>query len=374
MPDRATKAVTPRFVRNLRWLGRQAAVMELAAPSRRRVAYVGADDLRNVGDGASYEAYRTLLPSLRLWRHVVTADPRMLRAVRPVNRRSRLRAALLGGGTLIGREPYRVGLQRLADMGNPPLHMVGTGVEDPDYRPQRTNREQLERWGRLLARAETGIVVRGPRSAEILADVGLEATVIGDPVLTFASGTSPDGYEDGLLGINLAWFNNLWGGDSRAVIDVLVAVARASVRSGWRVRLFPMSPTDLPAVRDAAAAIGGGASIYRGSLAREPLSAALARCHVLAGERLHALVLAANASVPMIAIEYRPKCGDFMRSVDRTAYVMRTDRLDVAQLAAMVQDVGDRRDEQASALSQVVAAHRRAIEAHARRVRLAVMR
>ena len=47
-------------------------------------------------------------------------------------------------------------------------------------------------------------------------------------------------------------------------------------------------------------------------------------CTVVVAERLHAMVLAAGAGTPFIALEYQPKCRDFTASVDGRTSVKKT--------------------------------------------------
>src|SRR5680860_115273 len=65
--------------------------------------------------------------------------------------------------------------------------------------------------------------------------------------------------------------------------------------------------------------------------AYDDLEAALslmASADLVVAARLHAAVLAAAASTPFVALEYRPKVMDFARSVGFEDLTLRTDQMD----------------------------------------------
>ena len=48
--------------------------------------------------------------------------------------------------------------------------------------------------------------------------------------------------------------------------------------------------------------------------------------------KLHAGFLAAAANVPLVSLEYQPKCRDFAASIGWEEFVIRTDRLQTGRL------------------------------------------
>ena len=84
------------------------------------------------------------------------------------------------------------------------------------------------------------------------------------------------------------------------------------------------------------------------------------------GQKLHATVLACVNRVPSVMIEYRPKCRDFMASLDLERYVIRTDEFRAQSAAAMIEELRLERDVVVEALRQGVAGYRARQEAVAR--------
>ena len=50
------------------------------------------------------------------------------------------------------------------------------------------------------------------------------------------------------------------------------------------------------------------------------------------GMKLHATILATCAFVPSLMLEYRPKCRDYMRSIDQEDATVRTDQFDAGSV------------------------------------------
>ncbi len=162
----------------------------------------------------------------------------------------------------------------------------------------------------------------GPRSAELLSDIGLDVEVSGDPALLLPR---PDGVpEDGLIGVNLGFGDDLWGHNPvRLAEEISVAVKQLSSQ-GYRFVGILMNPEDREwtegALNDIAADI---------VLPADPAAAAreLARCSVAITSRLHAGILASLSDTPVISLEYQPKCRDFALSIDDERSLIRTDEL-----------------------------------------------
>jgi polysaccharide pyruvyl transferase WcaK-like protein len=214
-----------------------------------------------------------------------------------------------------------------------------------------SERHELPKWRGLL-RHFGDVTVRGPRSAELLADVGIQSRVVGDPALLLdpAEGTIGAAItgetatrERGtggapLLGVNLGVSDDLWGHDQAHVVDEVAVALKKLAQSGWRFRALVVNPADRPdAVRCGRMA---GLSAERWDIvdAAEPQAylRAVEPCRLLIAERLHAGVLAARMGVPPITLEYQPKCRDFLRSVGLERLGLRTDALSADALLDLV--------------------------------------
>ena len=331
-----------------------------------------------MGDEASFEGYRRALPQ---WSFADAPSARALRLVARVNRAS-VSGGALGGGTLIGWPHFRHAFTQLFEDGVSRRGlMLGTGVEEPAFhgrngylttalerehgrRGAAALRCELEAWTQVLARLPS-VAVRGPRSVEVLREVGIEAQAVGDPALLVGDEAATGDVEDRVAGLNVGRSNGLWGDDESAVVEAAVGVARTLLGRGWKVVLVPLSPADPPMLARIASALDGRARVFAAYRQLDDLLDVLRRCHVFVGEKLHSVVLATAVNVPTLALEYHPKCRDFQLSVGRADYIVRTDRLDPDAIMDRLDDLAERRDTHAAEIVRATAVLRQSLRAAA---------
>jgi polysaccharide pyruvyl transferase WcaK-like protein len=203
-------------------------------------------------------------------------------------------------------------------------YAIGVGVEDPVFigRNSGSEKGELKRWLPILSEFRT-VSVRGPRSAELLSDIGLNVEVSGDPALLLPR---PDvAPEDGLIGVNLGFGDDdLWGQDPAKVSEEMSAAIRQLSAQGYRFVGILMNRDDR---RWTELALNGtGADIVHPADA-SAAAHELARCSVAIVSRLHAGILASLSDTPAVALEYLPKCRDFALSIDDERSLLRTDTL-----------------------------------------------
>jgi polysaccharide pyruvyl transferase len=323
--------------------------------------YLGWAGQGNLGDDLMYAAHRQALRPVALTAAPVASIEARLGPLARVPGGVRVKGMLLGGGTLFGRADWRARIEATrAFTGAAPWMALGVGVEDAEFAAGRrfTDADELGRWAELAAEWPV-LGVRGPRSAELLAAHGLTAPVTGDPALLLAGLRPPAAVRERLLGVSLAVPEARWGDAARsaAVID---AALDGLAAEGWRFRFFEFSRWDRERTAAARSRLGARAAAFAGGDVAALLRA-LGECHVVLGERLHAVVMAAAAATPAIGVEYRPKLRDFLRSVDRGALAVRTDG-PAPDLRAAVLDLAERRDAESAHL--VAAVDARAARLH----------
>lgn len=298
------------------------------------IAYVGWHRRGNLGDDAIYDAVRSQLPGATFLDVPCSAWQTMRSHATGLNRSLRRSTQVVGGGTIAGRSQWRRlinrGLALTRDNGS---YAIGIGVEDPVFvgRNAGSGKGELKRWAPILSEFHT-VSVRGPRSAELLSDIGLNVEVSGDPALLLPR---PDVVpEDGLIGVNLGFGDDLWGHDPMRLADEVSRAMKQLASQGYRFTGILMNPEDRRwteiALTDIAAEIV--LPVDAEAAARE-----LARCSVAIVSRLHAGILASLSGTPVVALEYQPKCRDFALSIDDERSLVRTDEL---SCAAVIDRVG----------------------------------
>jgi polysaccharide pyruvyl transferase WcaK-like protein len=332
-----------------------SAAAVTTARSAHRVSYVGWTGHANMGDEAIHQALVGALPGAEL-----VAMPLGLAALRRAPRLVALRhyPVVLGGGTVLGRRIWRFHLRQALTLSRTgDAFMLGAGVEDPTFQRNGHLSEEgeLPKWRRLLTRFER-VTVRGPRSAELLGDAGVDATVIGDPALLLdlpAGLVTPD---DGLIGINLGVSDDLWGHDQARVVEATATAVSILATAGWRFRALVVNPADEADARRCGQLAGLGPAEWEVVAAHDPADylRAVAPCRLLVAERLHAAVLGVRLGIPTVALEYQPKCRDFLRSVGAEAGAVRTDRVEAGILVDLVRQLDADHDALSARLTEAV--------------------
>ncbi|HEX3784315.1 MAG TPA: polysaccharide pyruvyl transferase family protein [Pseudonocardiaceae bacterium] len=329
--------------------------MTLSARELRSLLYVGWTGQRNLGDDAIADA---LIPRLGVVEQA-HAPYRLADFARRVAGGGVLgsahRALLLGGGTAIGRRNWRLVLTVNGAVlaRAKPWFLIGAGVEDPAFQGRNSfsANGELARWRGLCANFAS-VTVRGPRSVELLDEAGIRSRMVGDPALLHEPGDVQDAQEK-LLGINLGFGDDLWGHDHGRVVDAVAGLVRSLVDgAGWRVRAIVVNPADEPAARACLAAAGVAQERAEVVSAEdtETFFAAVAPCTLLVAERLHALVLAVAAGVPVVGLEYQPKCADFLASVGTVDRSVRTDKVTTELLREHTADLVENRETESARL------------------------
>jgi polysaccharide pyruvyl transferase WcaK-like protein len=347
----------------------------VAARQPKTLLYVGWTGQRNLGDDAIADALIPRLGTVESAHAPYQLADLAKRVVGGGLAGSSRRALLLGGGTAIGRSNWRMVLTANGALlaRAKPWFMIGAGVEDPAFQGRNSfsANGELARW-RGICGNFASVTVRGPRSVELLEGVGIPTRMIGDPALLHEPAAIAEP-QDKLLGINLGYGDDLWGHDHDRVVDALAGLVKSLAGEGWRVRAIVVNPKDEPALRACLGRSGVGedrAEVVTADTV-ERFFAAVAPCTLLIAERLHALVLAA-AAVPVVGLEYQPKCADFLASVDAKERAVRTDVVTSDVLHEHVADLVENRQQESGRLLDAVNGLRVLLRDELDRIRLRV--
>ena len=279
----------------------------------------------NLGDEALYDAVVSLFSRCSVLKYPRKPWITHIARVLP-----RVHHAILGGGTLINRiESWRLLAERCFEIF-PSAFVFGTGVAHPEFWSSQPGwKDTLKEWKAILDKCSY-IGVRGPLSAQLLADAGLgDVEVIGDPALAFAMERSPenDSFVPDSLGLNIGQADGrMWGSEDR-ILDECVKLAILARKSGWRVKWFVVYPPDIEITQKAAELSGTGGEIHKVYCDVNKYLELVRPLSTFVGMKLHATALATCAYVPSVMLEYRPKCRDYMQSIGQDTATFRTDRV-----------------------------------------------
>lgn len=328
--------------------------------------YIGWVGQQNLGDEAMWEVCRTRFPRLS-W-SIFHERPRPARLVRvlgasarggrhlldllteEVRHQRRLRRAaqdvwwraarrwagevgMLGGGTLITLSDVWLDSYRaLRRRTRSPVPTFGTGVASPEFwsthQPGWIDRRK--EWVALLEDLPL-VGVRGPLSKAWLEEAGAKNVVVcGDPAVRFHVPLEALPRAEGPPGSLRIALNcgtspcPMWG-DQDALHRTLAQVALALQQAGHEVELVAVWPEDIAWCARVARDAGLSPSAVV-PLAASPdvFLATIERADLLVALKLHAAILAAARNVPVLILEYQPKCGDFAASLDWQRFSIRT--------------------------------------------------
>jgi polysaccharide pyruvyl transferase WcaK-like protein len=257
------------------------------------------------------------------------------------------RAAVLAGGTLINKSATIEAAEIYCSLVKD-FFVFGTGVASPSFwsgrmvngRPWQSD---LPRWEAVLRRS-TYVGVRGPYSAEILSESGIDGVeVVGDPVLAFASQDGETRSVPYSLGLNVGVSGGqVWGSEDE-IARQCMELAKLARQAGWTVRWFVVWPGDLAITRRAALASGTDKHIHAVYSDQDAFLKLVRPLSAFLGMKLHAVALATCAFVPSVMLEYRPKCRDYMASIGQEALTVRTDRFCASATWELLHEIVDHR-------------------------------
>lgn len=316
--------------------------------------YVGWTGRGNLGDDAIADALIPRFPNVEPW-HVPMDPAGFVRRVASGGTvGAGRRTVLLGGGTVVGRRNWRLLLTATGRLlaRRRPWYLIGIGVEDPAFQGRHSfsDRDELARWVEVCQRFDR-VTVRGPRSKELLDSLEVPAEVVGDPALLHEP-AGPGEPRERLLGVNLGFGDDLWGHDHDRVVDAVAQLIRDLAGDGWSARLVVINPKDSPHAQECLrrAGVPPERAEVRMTLTVADYLDAVRDCTVLVAERLHALVLGAAAAVPLVGLEYQPKCSDFLCSVGSGQQSLRTDTVTTGALREQVEQLSQRREAESARL------------------------
>ncbi|HHY05996.1 MAG TPA: polysaccharide pyruvyl transferase CsaB [Clostridia bacterium] len=237
---------------------------------------------------------------------------------------------LSGGGSLLqdvssSNSPlYYLGIIFLAKLFDKPVMVYAQGIG-----PLRRKRnKRLTAW---LLNGVNKITVRDEESKKDLVAMGVhqEIIVTADPVLGFKKTEVEEklgadileryevkrGPGEKLLGVYL----RPWGKN-----DYLQPLAQAldqMVEDGWQIVFVPMQfPGDISVAREAIHFVSNQQGVLlKEDYSPEELLSLTKNFDLIVGMRLHALIMAAVAGVPMVGLSYDPKVDRFLRQAGQVS-------------------------------------------------------
>lgn len=308
-----------------------------------RVLYVGGWlGNNNLGDEALYKAYQELFNRLSFV-HYPTECGRVLSY--PNKWFQLIDASILAGGTLINRSAYLTAFRECQGFSSK-SYVFGSGVLNPTFwQDNGDDGNCLHEWANVLAACDY-IGVRGPLSAKVLLDEGVKnVNVVGEPVLVFADDRIQKRglLRENTIGMNIGWDHACQWGEPRKIHEEVCELAKKAKGKGWKVEWFVVCSSDLELTKKIAQKSDSNEIIHEEYSDPKRFMELVRDLSVFVGTRLHSVVLSTCAYVPSVMLEYRPKCRDYMMSINQEENIIKTDSIDCDEVWGIVNKLNDNR-------------------------------
>ncbi len=343
-------------------LAKDFMTMRATASGRPFNGYLGWTGYGNLGDEAVYEAFDALFPSEHFVPFRIVSKP--AQTFQKLSRREvPLKNMALGGGTLINQSLIWLEHVEYAVGNGIPVFCIGSGVASASFwkaHPGVHSGSDLERWVAALNKfAYVG--VRGPRSQAALKEAGVKAEIVGDTAIALAPEKfTPKKSFKKIIGINISYgTDNVMYGDAEAFLKEMASAVQKLCEDGYTVRILPIWQGDMPASKALEAAVHHRSCVIVRAYASTPeYLAAIDDCDLFIGQKLHATIFSTMLRKPSLMLEYRPKCLDYMESIDMAEFSLRTDAVSAANVVAAVVQLADGRAAISQKLDERISAFR----------------
>ncbi|MGN1122254.1 MAG: polysaccharide pyruvyl transferase CsaB [Eubacteriales bacterium] len=266
---------------------------------------------------------------------------------------------LSGGGSLIQDATsaksltYYLTVTRLARRVGAGLYVYANGIGP-------LHRKNYARAAKVLEQADY-ITLRDPASLVTLREMGVKnprCQVTADPALLL-SGTPREAL-DGIFaeenipadGRFLVISVRQWQANDRAFVKKIAAIADYAAQTYGLIPLFlPMRfPHDTAISKEIASCIKAPAYVLKKPLPVQDMIGLAACAEVVLGMRLHTLIYAAGAAVPVIGVVYDRKIPGFLDYIGQTRQLDASD-IDVKKACAYIDEISADRDAVRTALA-----------------------
>lgn len=329
-------------------LAKDFTTMKATATGKPFNGYLGWTGYGNLGDEAVYEAFDALFPSEHFVPFRIVSKPAQT-FQRLVHQPVPIKNMALGGGTLINQSRIWLEHVEYAVANDIPVFCIGSGVASSSFwkaHPGVHSGSDLERWAAALQKF-VFVGVRGPRSQAALKEAGVEAEIVGDTAIALAPEKfTPKKSFKKVIGINVSFgTDNVMYGDAETFLKEMAGAVQKLCKQGYTVRILPIWAGDMPASKALEAAVHhSGCTIVRAYANTPEYLAAIDDCDLFIGQKLHATIFSTMLRKPSLMLEYRPKCLDYMESIDMAKFSLRTDAVSVENVVAAVGELADGRD------------------------------
>lgn len=319
----------------------------------KKVLYIGWIGYKNLGDELMFDLFKEQFLKLgnSYTLEFVNIEHRYLKNISPQS----YDLIIIGGGSILGGyeqylHPYVIDFLHHALTLNKKIMIWGTGIDwvPKDFIDKLNGNEKIpvsispnlqEKIERVF-RESVWSGVRGPLTLKMLEQYGIKNNVLisGDPA--FLLKHQPNTKENNLLTdsrlqhyekiIGVNWgtsFNYIYGENEIKVEDELAAALNQLIEKGYLVYLFSVWKTDFVAIERLYTKLSNKRMVILDKTLRDQNELMTLINHFVftINFKLHANYISLAANVPFVALGYRFKVFDFIKSLNFEDFIIATD-------------------------------------------------
>ena len=340
----------------------------------KKVLYIGWIGYANLGDELMYELFKEEFKQLgaSYSLDVANIEPKYLKNVSIKD----YDLIVLGGGSILGGKgnyihPYIINYLYDCILLNKKVMIWGTGIDwlakelidqlENNIKIPLSGSDKLKEKIQIVFKESVWSGVRGPLALKLLEQYGVEDSQIsGDPGLLLnldhisnqdqvAFDLGSDQQTQKVIGVNWGTsFNNIYGEGEQKVEAQLADALNKLIDQGYHIYLYTVWQADLPAIErlyaklDKPAKVTLDKTLYN----HHQLLSLMKNFTFTINLKLHANYLSLAANVPFIALGYRFKVFDFVKSVDLEEFIISTDESNISEsILAMEANITDQSTE-----------------------------
>lgn len=320
----------------------------------KKVLYIGWIGYNNLGDELMFDLFKeqfaTLGDSFKL--EAVNIEHQYLKnvSIRDYD------LIVLGGGSLLGGvenfiHPYIISYLYQCILLNKKVMIWGTGIDwvpksliEPLENNEKIQVEISPSFKKIIDvvfKESVWSGVRGPLTLKILEQYGVEnCHISGDPGFLLEPAQSSSNEtpllenDRKIIGVNWGTsYNNIYGQDEVKVEDQLATALNQLIEQNYHIFLYTVWGADIPSMERLYSKLKDHSKVTfdKTLYNHNELLTLMKKFHFTINLKLHANYLSMAANVPFIALGYRFKVFDFVKSVDLEDYIISTDDANICE-------------------------------------------
>lgn len=325
----------------------------------KKVLYIGWIGYKNLGDELMFDLFKEQFSALgdTYTLDAVNIEHKYLKNVTI----QEYDLIVLGGGSLLGGKghfvhPYIINYLYDCISLNKKVMIWGSGIDwvPKSFIEQLENdieiplyvSDKLKQKIKTVFEESVWSGIRGPLTLKILEQYGVQTSHIsGDPgfLLNPAQISDKDHVQidlashkqdEKIIGVNWGTsFNNIYGEDEQKVEEQLADGLNQLIEKGYHIYLYTVWKADLPAIERLYSKLLDSTKVTldRTLYNHNELLLLMRNFTFTINFKLHANYISLAANIPFIALGYRFKIFDFVKSVDHEDFIISTDAPDTSE-------------------------------------------